>query len=107
MQNNEFLIFFHPLFINSVSFASVRLGSDTTLNIPLNTVPAALFSKKKPKGKNYHEAPPPVTITEVDGVEIKVERLPIRYEKLDDIYDELPDFAQELLADRVGISDSK
>jgi hypothetical protein len=67
--------------------------------------------KKKPKGKNdrknYPEAPPPVTITEVDGVEIKVERLPLRYEKLDDIFDELPEFAQSLLADRLTESDSK
>lgn len=81
--------------------ASINLGSGVTLEVPLRTVPAALFSKKKPKGKNYPEAPPAVTITEVDGVEIKVERLPIRYEKLDDIFDELPEFAQALLEDRL------
>lgn len=87
--------------------ASVNLGSGTYLNIPLHTVPVALYGKKKPKGKNYPEAPPPVTISEVDGVEIKVERLPIRYEKLEDIFDELPEFAQALLVDRLTESDSK
>lgn len=61
-----------------------------------------MYSNKKPKGKNYPKAPEPVTITEVDGVEIKVERLPIRYEKLEDVIDELPDFVQELLADRIN-----
>lgn len=40
----------------------------------------------------------PTSITEVDGVEIKVERIPMRYEKLEDIFDDLPDFAQEVVA---------
>lgn len=79
----------------------VRLGSETYLNIPLNTARAAVYSSKKPKGKNYPEAPEPVTITQVDGVEIKVERLPIRYEKLEDVFDELPEFVQELLLDKI------
>jgi hypothetical protein len=93
LQNNEFYKF---LYFTPIS-ANVDLGSNTYLNIPLNTARAAIYSNKKPKGKNYPKAPEPVTITEVDGVEIKVERLPIRYERLDDVFDELPDFVQELL----------
>jgi hypothetical protein len=42
----------------------------------------------------------PVTITEVDGVEIRVERVPLRYEKVEDIFDDLPDFAQEVVANQ-------
>jgi len=81
--------------------ANVSLGSGVSINVPLHNVNAALYSKKKPKGKNYPSAPEPVTITEVDGVEIKVERLPIRYEKLEEVFDELPDFVQDLLQNRI------
>jgi hypothetical protein len=98
MKNNEFLNVFLP---HEAFSANVHLGSETYLNIPLNKVRSALYSNKKPKGKNYPDAPEPVTITEVDGVEIKVERLPMRYEKLDDIFEELPDFVQELLQDKL------
>lgn len=77
------------------------LGSGVKISIapPFNNV--RLFNLKNSKKKNYPEAPPPVTINEVDGVEIKVERLPIRYEKLEDIMDELPDFVQTLLQERL------
>lgn len=95
MQNNEILVF---LFLKYGHSAKVNLGSGTYLNIPLNTGQAAIYSNKKPKGKNFPAAPEPVTITQVDGVEIKVERLPIRYEKLEDVLDELPEFVQDLLA---------
>lgn len=99
MQNNEVLVVF---FFNTYLSANVDLGSGTYLNIPLNTARAAIYSNKKPKGKNFPSAPEPVTITEVDGVEIKVERLPIRYEKLEDVFEELPEFVQEILADRIS-----
>ena len=44
------------------------------------------------------KAPDAVTITEVDGVEIKVERTPIAYIPLESVMDELPDFARETIA---------
>ena len=45
----------------------------------------------------YPKKPSPVSVTEVDGIEYKVEREVIRYERLEEVMDELPEFVQELL----------
>lgn len=50
------------------------------------------------KGYLYAEVPSPVSVTEVDGVEIKVERLPMRYEALSDVMDELPEGLRETIS---------
>ena len=46
---------------------------------------------------NYPKTPSPRSVTMVDGMEIKVERLPIRYETLDSVMDDLPEFCVEIL----------
>lgn len=85
--------------------SSVDLGSGVRLDIPLHTHTAKLSGKSpNPFQKNPHinnnRVPDasPVSITQVDGVEIRVERIPIRYERIEDIFDELPEFAQEIIA---------
>lgn len=91
------MLLFSTLFDNRVH---VDLGSGVSIPIAPSSGKATLLKKKKPKNKNYPDAPEPVTITEVDGVQIKVERLPLRYEALDDVMEDLPDFVQDLLRDR-------
>lgn len=86
---------------------TVSLGFGASIEIPPPINGVHICNVKKAKKKNYPEAPPALTITEVDGVEIKVERLPIRYESLEEILDELPDFVQEILADRIANADAK
>jgi hypothetical protein len=81
---------------------TVSLGFGTSIEIPPPITGVHILHVKKNKKKNYPEAPPALTITQVDGVEIKVERLPIRYESLEEIFDELPEFVQTLLADRIS-----
>lgn len=86
-------------------YSSVDLGSGVKLDIPLHTERVKMSSKgANPFQKNphiYDQRVPdasPVSVTEVDGIEIRVERIPIRYERVEDIFDELPEFAQEIIA---------
>ena len=79
----------------------VDLGSGVQIPIPLEHKTVKIMRKPK-KTKDVPEnkipkTPDPVTITMVDGVEIKVERLPVRYETLDSLMDELPDFCVAIL----------
>lgn len=53
------------------------------------------------ENKRVPKKPPALVVTEVDGLEIKVERNVIRYERLEDVFDELPDFVQDILKDDV------
>lgn len=83
----------------------MNLGSGVHIDVPLHTHKAKLAGKgANPFQKNPHindqrlPAASPVSVTEVDGVEIRVERIPIRYERIEDIFDELPEFAQEIIA---------
>ena len=72
------------------------------IDVPLGTKKTILQRKKKQETKNREfkipESPPPLSITEVDGVEIKVERLPIRYENIQDVMEDLPDFCVDILS---------
>lgn len=43
-------------------------------------------------------APPELTELEVDGVKIKVERVPLMYVPIESIIDEFPDFARETIS---------
>lgn len=51
------------------------------------------------KGYLYAKVPEPVVSSTVDGLDVKVERLPMRYEALEDILDELPDGLRETISD--------
>ena len=75
------------------------------MDIPLHTKQVLMNSQPPHRlnGKSELHTKPlpsasPVSVTEVDGIEIKVERIPIRYERVEDIFDELPEFAQEIIA---------
>lgn len=79
-----------------------RLGSGVSIGIDMEPKPvkmttgrgrsqSVIADKPLPKGD-------PISIVEVDGVEVKVERTPLRYEKIDHIFDDLPDFAQDILS---------
>jgi hypothetical protein len=87
---------------------TVDLGSGVTIDVPAATK-RVILTHRNPKEKNamgeenkrIPKKPAALTITKVDGVEIKVERNVIRYEKLEDVFDELPDFVQEILKDEI------
>jgi hypothetical protein len=102
LKKYEFFKFFQTLFY---FISSVDLGSGVRLDVPLHTHSAKLSGKQPNRmQKNPHinsdrlPAASPVSVTEIDGVEIRVERIPIRYERVEDIFDELPEFAQEIIA---------
>lgn len=85
--------------------SSVHLGSGVHLDIPLNTKQVKMTTQPPHRLNilsNVHTkklpTASPVSVTEIDGVEIKVERIPIRYERIEDIFDDLPEFAQEIIA---------
>ena len=82
------------------------LGSGVQIEIPEPTE-RVLLQHRNPKQKNsvgeenkrIPKKPPALSITQVDGVEIKVERNVIRYERLEEVFEELPDFVQDILKD--------
>lgn len=84
------------------------LGSGVSIEIPPPTKRVILM-QRNPKqkdaagleNKRVPKKPPAVTICEVDGVEIKVERNVIRYERLEEVFEELPDFVQDILKDEI------
>ena len=99
------MIFQTYSFVFLIFSSSVDLGSGVHLDIPLHTKQVRMSTQPPHRLNNLSELhtrslPPasPVSVTEVDGIEIKVERIPIRYERVEDIFDELPDFAQEIIA---------
>lgn len=75
---------------------NIEIESGTKRVILMNRNP----KEKDKDGKDcnrYPKKPSPVSVTEVDGIEYKVEREVIRYERLEEVMDELPEFVQELL----------
>jgi hypothetical protein len=64
-------------------------------------LPFALRLEQK-KRFLYAKTPAPITVSEVEGVEVKVERLPMRYEALEDILEELPDGLRETISHAWG-----
>ena len=54
----------------------------------------------------YPKAPSPRSVTEVDGVEIVVTRVPMQYEPLEGLLDELPDFIRETICKTWGFDDN-
>jgi len=44
-------------------------------------------------------------VTEVDGVEIVVTRVPMQYEPIEGLLDELPDFIRETICKTWGLND--
>lgn len=92
------------VFLLTFCFSVVDLGSGVNIEIESGTKRVILMNrnpKEKDKdGKDcnrYPKKPSPVSVTEVDGIEYKVEREVIRYERLEEVMDELPEFVQELL----------
>lgn len=78
------------------------MGSGVEIDID-STVKEARMSFGRLKHNDLLQNKPlpagsPISVVEIDGMEIKVERVPMRYEKIEDIFDELPDFAQEVVA---------
>lgn len=92
------------VFLYLFYFSIVDLGSGVNIEIESSTKRVILMNRNpKEKDKDgkecnrYPKKPSPVSVTEVDGIEYKVEREVIRYERLEDVMDELPEFVQELL----------
>lgn len=77
------------------------LGSGVKIDIPIDGKKVKILRKPKKEKEevkqNYPKTPSPTSVTMVDGIEIKVERLPIRYETLESVMDDLPDFCVEIL----------
>jgi hypothetical protein len=100
------LVFF--VFLLTFYFSSVNLGSGVTIEV--ETAPKrVILMNRNPKEKDkdgkecnrYPKKPSPVSVTEVDGIEYKVEREVIRYERLEEVMDDLPEFVQEILESRL------
>lgn len=56
----------------------------------------------KPDKSQMPSTPSPVSVTQIDGVEIRVERTVLRYERLEEVFDDLPEFVQELLIEKLA-----
>jgi hypothetical protein len=54
----------------------------------------------------YPRAPSPRSVTEVDGVEIVVTRVPMQYEPIEALLDELPEFIRETICKTWGLDDN-
>lgn len=84
------------------SYLRARLGSNVDMDIDSTPKEVKMSFGKLKKVDNLENKPlpakSPVSITEVDGLEIRVERTPMRYERMEDIFDQLPEFAQEVIA---------
>jgi hypothetical protein len=96
--------------INVFSQARPRLGSEVEIEVDLTPKEVKMSFGKLKKADSLENKPlpakSPVSITQVDGIEIRVERTPLRYERMEDIFDELPEFAQEVIANHY-LADSK
>lgn len=92
------------------SYVRARLGSNVGIDIDTTPKEVKMSFGKLKKVDNPENKPlpamSPVSVTEVDGLEIRVERVPMRYERMEDIFDELPEFAQQVIANHY-LSDSK
>ncbi len=89
--------------------SSVDLGSGVHLDVPLETKRVILGTgnqkckpSNRPDKSQMPSNPSPVSVTQVDGIEIRVERTVLRYERLEEVFDDLPEFVQELLVEKLA-----